>query len=83
MFSNMKIKTKLTGGFAVVSLIAVAIGITSVVCQHSLSDATATLYEQSVVPTGELIGMTESLQGLRIASRDVILSEDDSALQRR
>lgn len=76
MLNNMKVGTKLIGGFVVVALIAVGIGITGIVCQLSLANATAELYETATVPTGQLIGMTESMQGLRIASRDAILDSD-------
>jgi methyl-accepting chemotaxis protein len=76
MLNNIKIGTKLIGGFAIVALIAVAIGITGIVCQRSLAGANVDLYEKSTVPEGQLIGMTASLQGLRLASRDVILNPD-------
>jgi len=76
MLNNMKIKTKLIGGFVIVALIAVEIGVTGMVCMRSLESSTVTLYEKSTVPAGQLIGMTESLQGLRLASRDIIFNPD-------
>jgi methyl-accepting chemotaxis protein len=76
MLNNVKIGVKLIGGFAVVALISVAIGIAGILCQRTLADANVQLYEKSTVPEGQLIGMTASLQGLRLASRDVILSPD-------
>jgi methyl-accepting chemotaxis protein len=76
MLNNIKIGTKLIGGFVLVALIALVIGVTGIVCQHSLAAANVDLYEKSTVPEGELIGMTASLQGLRLASRDVILNPD-------
>jgi methyl-accepting chemotaxis protein len=72
----MKIATKLIGGFVVVSLIAVLIGVIGVLCQRSLENSTVVLYEKSMVPTGQLIGMTTTLQGLRLASRDIIFHPD-------
>ena len=76
MLNNIKIGTKLIGGFVLVALTALVIGVTGIVCQHSLAAANVDLYEKSTVPEGELIGMTASLQGLRLASRDVILNPD-------
>jgi methyl-accepting chemotaxis protein len=76
MLNNIKIGTKLIGGFAVVAIIGVGIGVTGIVCQGSLANANVALYEKSTIPEGELIGMTASLQGLRLASRDIILSPD-------
>jgi methyl-accepting chemotaxis protein len=76
MLNDIKIGTKLIGGFVMVALIAAVIGITGIICQRSLAGANEDLYLKATVPEGELIGMTASLQGLRLASRDVILSPD-------
>jgi len=76
MLNRIKIGTKLIGGFFAVALIAGVIGITGIVCQRSLAKANVDLYQRSTVPEGQLIGMTASLQGLRLASRDVILNPD-------
>ena len=76
MLNNLKIGTKLTGGFVIVALIAGVIGVTGILCQRSLSAANVALYEKATVPEGQLIRMTASLQGLRLASRDVILNPD-------
>jgi hypothetical protein len=64
MLKNIKIGTKLIGGFTVVALIAVVIGITGILCLRSLAGANVDLYEKATVPEGQLIGMTASLQGL-------------------
>ena len=76
MLARLRIAAKLIGGFVVVALIAAAIGVTGILCQRSLENATVALYEKSTVPTGQLITMTATLQGLRLASRDIILSPD-------
>lgn len=76
MLNNLKIGTKLIGGFVIVALIAGVIGVTGILCQRSLSAANVALYEKATVPEGQLIRMTASLQGLRLASRDVILNPD-------
>ena len=76
MLRDLQIRTKLIGGYAVVALVAVAIGITGIVCQNSLENGTVTLYQNSTVPTGQLITMTATLQGMRLASRDIILNPD-------
>jgi len=76
MLNNIRIGAKLIGGFVLVALISVVIGVTGIVCQHSLADANVQLYEKATVPEGLLINMTASLQGLRLAQRDAILSPD-------
>jgi len=76
MLNNIKIGTKLVGGFVIVALVGVVIGVTGILGQKSLASANVDLYQKSTVPQGQLIGMTASLQGLRLGSRDVILSPD-------
>ncbi len=76
MLKNIKIGMKLIGGFVIVALIAAGIGVTGILCLHSLAGANVALYEKATVPEGQLIGMTATLQGLRLASRDVILSPE-------
>ena len=76
MLKNIKIGTKLIGGFSIVALIAAAIGLTGILCLRSLAGANVALYEKATVPEGQLIGMTASLQGIRIALRDVIFNPD-------
>ena len=76
MFGSLTIRTKLIGGYVVVSLISVGIGVTGILCQQSLESRTVTLYTNSTVPTGHLINLTAALQGMRLAARDVILNSD-------
>jgi len=76
MLNNIKIGAKLIGGFAIVALIAAVIGITGVLCLRSQQETNTSLYQSGTVPLGQLTSMTASLQGLRIASRDIILTPD-------
>jgi methyl-accepting chemotaxis protein len=76
MLKNINIGSKLIGGFTVVALIAAVIGITGILCLRSLASANVALYEKATVPEGQLIGMTASLQGIRVALRDVVLNPD-------
>jgi len=76
MLKNIKIGAKLIGGFTAVALIAAVIGIAGIICLHSLAGANVALYEKATVPEGQLIDMTASLQGIRVALRDIILSPD-------
>ena len=76
MLKNIKIGSKLIGGFSVVALLAVVIGITGVLCLRSQQETSVSLYQRGTVPLGQLTAMTASLQGLRIASRDIILAPD-------
>ena len=75
-YNNLKIGTRLIGGFAVVALIAGVIGVTGILCQRSLANTNVELYERGTIPESLLIGMTSSLQGLRLSSRDIIMSPD-------
>jgi methyl-accepting chemotaxis protein len=76
MLGKLKLGTKLIGGFAFVALIAVAIGIAGIVCQRALAKQTSLLYEHDTVQMGMLTSMTESLEEMTLASRDIILYPD-------
>ena len=64
MLKNIKIGSKLIGGFSVVALLAVVIGITGVLCLRSQQETSVSLYQRGTVPLGQLTAMTASLQGL-------------------
>jgi methyl-accepting chemotaxis protein len=76
MLKNIKIGTKLIGGFTVVALIAAVIGITGILCLRSLKETCVLLYEKGTISESKLIGMTASLQQLRVVSRDILLTPD-------
>jgi len=76
MLKDVKIGVKLIGGFIALALVAVVIGVIGIVCLRSQQATTIDLYEKGTVAEGKLIGMTAALQGLRIASRDLILNPD-------
>ncbi len=54
MFKNMKIGTKLVGGFVVVALLAAVIGIVGIVEIKKIDKADTKLYEKVTVPLGEI-----------------------------
>jgi methyl-accepting chemotaxis protein len=76
MFTNVRLGTKLIGGYAFIALIAVATGVTGIIYQHSLAATTADMYEHEVLGINGLVQVEGELQGLRMASRDIILAPD-------
>lgn len=79
MLNNMKLGTKLIGGFIIVALICVAIGIFGVIKIKQLDDADTALYEQNTKPISSLTNLTASFQRIRIATRDILEADDASA----
>jgi methyl-accepting chemotaxis protein len=79
MLKDMKLRTKMIGGFVFVGLISAVIGLTSVTTIHKMAVADQKLYENATVPLPELSEIAVSFQRLRVASRDYINAEGDSA----
>jgi len=79
MFENMRLRTKLIGGFVFVALIAAIIGETSLMNIRKMEQADKRLYDDSTVPLPELSKIGVEFQGMRIASRDFINAQSDPA----
>jgi methyl-accepting chemotaxis protein len=79
MFENMRLRTKLIGGFVLVALISAIIGETSLVNIRKMAQADKKLYDDSTVPLPELSKIGVQFQGMRIASRDFINAQSDAA----
>jgi methyl-accepting chemotaxis protein len=77
MLKNMKIGTKLMGGFLVVALIALIIGVIGYIQIHRLDEADTKLYRQIAVPLGQLTSMSTDFQRIRVASRDLVQAAPD------
>jgi methyl-accepting chemotaxis protein len=75
MFDNMKLGTKMIGGFVFVALISVAIGVTSLLNISKIASADQKLYDDSTVPLPELSRIAVSFQRMRIGSRDFIAAD--------
>jgi len=79
MFENMRLRTKLIGGFVFVALISAIIGETSLLNIRKMAQADQRLYDDSTVPLPELSRIGVSFQGMRIASRDFINAQSDAS----
>src|ERR1700722_12382113 len=79
MFDDIRLGTKLIGGFIVIALISTIIGATSLINMHKMAQADKRLYDDSTVPLPELSRIGVSFQGMRIASRDFINAQSDAS----
>jgi methyl-accepting chemotaxis protein len=79
MFDDVKLGTKLIGGFLFIAMISTAIGMTSLVNIRRMARADQKLYDDSTVPLPELASIAVSVQRMRIASRDFIASQGEAA----
>src|ERR1700691_3070655 len=77
MFDNMKLRTKMIGGFVFMALISAIIGETSLMNVRKMAQADQRLYDNATVPLPELSKIAVAFQGMRIASRDFINSQAD------
>ena len=78
MFDDVKLGTKLIGGFLLIALISTVIGATSLVNIRKMAQADQRLYDDSTVPLPELTSIAVSVQRMRIASRDFIASQGEA-----
>jgi methyl-accepting chemotaxis protein len=70
MLKNMKMGTKLIGGFLVVALIAALNGITGIVSIRQLAKADSYLFQSQTAPLSVLSHLAVTIQRLRVALRD-------------
>src|SRR5579862_3771813 len=78
MLDNMKLRTKMIGGFLFVALISVVIGGISLVSIGKMSRADQKLYADATAPLPELSDIAVSFQRMRVASRDFINAQGDA-----
>lgn len=70
MLKNIKMRTKLMGGFLLLALIAGAIGVTGIANMRTMAIADAGMYNNIVVPLPRYGDLIITLQKLRVALRD-------------
>jgi methyl-accepting chemotaxis protein len=75
-FYNLKISTKLLGGFISVALIAAVIGVVGFVEIGNMGENSSKLYEKVTVPTSELADMSTAFQRVRLNLYQAVLSDD-------
>ena len=78
MFDDVKLRTKMIGGFLFIAMISTVIGTISLTNMHKMAQADQRLYDESTVPLPELSRIAVSVQLMRIASRDFIAAQDDA-----
>jgi methyl-accepting chemotaxis protein len=75
-YRNLRISAKLISAFSVVALLAVVVGVVGIRNIRTIDNADTFLYEMMLVPTGELVEITEHLGQIQVDVRDVILNTD-------
>ncbi|WP_034419895.1 MCP four helix bundle domain-containing protein [Thermanaerosceptrum fracticalcis] len=75
-YNNLKIRTKLIGGFLVVAFIALALGSFGVHNIRKIDNLDIKLYETMTVPLGEMAIIVESYQRMRGNVKDILLTDD-------
>jgi len=65
--SNLKIRSKLIIGFVIVSIITAITGYIGIIKIHTIDDADTMLYQKITIPLGEVGGMKETFQKMRVA----------------
>lgn len=75
MLTNMKLRTKLIGGFALVAIIAGIIGVSGVLSIRQVAEADQSLYENETAPLPALSHLAVTFQKLRVALRDRLASK--------
>jgi methyl-accepting chemotaxis protein len=79
MFDDVRLGTKMIGGFIFIAMISAVIGATSLINIRKMAQADQRLYDESTVPLPELTRIAVAVQRMRIASRDFIASQGDFA----
>jgi methyl-accepting chemotaxis protein len=76
MLSNLKIGTKLGGGFLAVAAIALAIGLYAIVALREINDASTLMYDKMTAPLAILTDVTENFGRIRVRVRELVEASD-------
>jgi len=76
MLKNMKLGTKLLGGFMLVGATTVVIGWIGTLNVRKLDEAVSKMYDDRTVPIAHLGKMTEEFQRLRVSLMDLLEASD-------
>jgi PAS domain S-box-containing protein len=79
MPGKAKFETKLIGAFVLIALTSTVIGTTSLINIRKMGQQDRRLYSDATVPLPELTDISVSVQRMRIASRDFIASQGETA----
>jgi len=78
---NMKLSTKLIGGFVIVALIGAIIGAWGILKIKQIDAADEMLYEHMTVPLVQLADISIAFQRVRVNSRDMIQASDPAKIK--
>jgi methyl-accepting chemotaxis protein len=78
---NMKLSTKLIGGFVIVALIGAIIGAWGILKIKEVSDRDSFLFAQMTVPLGQLAHISTDFQRIRVNSRDMIDAQEPDQIK--
>jgi methyl-accepting chemotaxis protein len=81
MLNNVRVGTKLIGGFVIVAVICVAVGVFGVLKINQLNDADTALYEQNTKPIATLADLSTTFQRIRINTRDIVEASDAAEIE--
>lgn len=80
-FYDLKISTKIISSFIIVTLFAGVIGVLGIININRIEKLDNELYTTMTEPMESLIDLTQSYQNIRSSIRDIILSNDNDAIQ--
>ncbi len=83
MLNKMKIGPKLIGGFVLVAIIALVIGIVGISKLKQVDAADTFLYEKTALPLADLLQIAPELQEMRVVLRDMIRFNDLASIEKR
>src|SRR5712664_3533351 len=82
MLKNLKMRTKLIGGFMLVALIAAVIGMTGIVNIHKVAKADLGLFQDSLVHLPVLADLRVGVQAVRVAARAEVAARTPELMQK-
>ncbi len=77
MLKNLKLRTKLIGGFLLVAVIALIIGVFGYIQLHRLDAADIRMYREITEPLKNLSEISTIFQRVQVNSRDLLLAEKE------
>ncbi len=80
MLNNVKLGTKLIGGFVIVAIICVAVGVFGVIKLNQLDAAYTAMYENNTKPIASLGDIATSFQRIRVNLRDIVAANDPASM---
>ncbi|MBZ2173016.1 methyl-accepting chemotaxis protein [Nitratidesulfovibrio sp. SRB-5] len=80
--SNMTLRTKLLASFFIVSLCTLGIGVYGSINMHEIADSDTKLYEQNLVPLGQIASVANNMQRIRSNAMEAVYTDDRSEFNR-